>query len=252
MIKISEELNLEGYTLILPSLAVGNVGQLSIDLLISSLDLHVIGQILSSAFVPVVGLDPYDNSSKVLCTAIDVYASTKNKIVAIQIRSPYISDLTEFFIELKQFIVDQKIVKVVILSSSYDYEKEHVQPDVAKLRYVPSTDLSSKDKTQFEDLNWVQHKPKPIPYRQNETVLHIPGGGFAINLYNFLSHSKIECVILFKFCSEGDNIADAVDLITYMNQWIKLLDINADGGLKCKFPPSWKYLFGNPPASEIY
>lgn len=113
MFKLTQDINLENYTLILPSVAVGNVGQLSVDLLISNLNLRKIGQVFSTAFVPIVGANAYDEQSKELVTAIDIYVGIKERLITIQIRSPYVNSLTQFFNELKQFIVKKKIAKVM-------------------------------------------------------------------------------------------------------------------------------------------
>lgn len=272
-----QDINLEDYTLILPSVAVGNVGQLSVDLLISNLNLQKIGQIFSAAFVPIVGANAYHECSNELITAIDVYAGFKEHIVVVQIRSPYVGELTEFFDELARFITERKIAKVcsiscvrlffflwniycvyfpplllqvIILASSYDYEKRDIQPQHLKLRYVASSSIQSESGQFFDELNWISHKPKVTSDTREEGKLQIPGGGFAKSIFNFLSHANIPCAILFKFCSEGDNIADAIALVCYLNQWIQVLETN--NGSNLKYPPSWKHLFGKPPPRDIY
>lgn len=115
MMKLNENIDLSGCTLILPAVAVGNVGQLTLDLLISSTNMKKIGQIVSSCFIPIVGPDPYIKDSDELCTAIDIYHSADKKIVAIQIRSPPIKGLQSFFEGLRDFIKQEKISKVIFL-----------------------------------------------------------------------------------------------------------------------------------------
>lgn len=277
MIRLMQDINLENYTLILPSVAVGNVGQLSVDLLISNLNLQKIGQIFSPAFVPIVGANAYHEGSSELITAIDIYVGVKERVVVLQIRSPYVGELTGFFDHLARFVVERKIAKVIyhfadvlrvhflmkynivyfpsllqaiILASSYDYEKRDIQPQHLKLRYVASSGIQSESGQLFDDLDWISHKPKVTSDTRQEGKLQIPGGGFAKSIFNFLSHANIPCAILFKFCSEGDNIADAVALVYYLNQWIRVLETNSDNNLK--YPPSWKHLFGKPPPHDIY
>lgn len=246
-----QDVNLENYTLILPSVAVGNVGQLSVDLLISNLNLQKIGQIFSAAFVPIVGANAYHECSDELITAIDVYAGSEKRVVVVQIRSPYVGELTEFFTELARFVAERKIAKVIILASSYDYEKRDIQPQHLKLRYVASSDIQSESGQVFDNLNWISHKPKVTSDTTvDERKLQIPGGGFAKSIFNFLSRANIPCAILFKFCSEGDNIPDAIALVCYFNQWIHVLETN--DGSNLKYPPSWKHLFGKPPSHDIY
>ncbi|EFN70549.1 Proteasome assembly chaperone 2 [Camponotus floridanus] len=249
MIRLMEDINLQNYTLILPSVAVGNVGQLSVDLLISNLNLQKIGQIFSPAFVPIVGANAYHEGSSELITAIDIYVGVKECVVVLQIRSPYVGELTGFFDHLVRFVIERKIAKVIILASSYDYEKRDIQPQHLKLRYVASSGIQSENGQLFDDLSWISHKPKVTSDTRQEGKLQIPGGGFAKSIFNFLSHADIPCAILFKFCSEGDNIADAVALVCYLNQWIRVLGTNSDN---LKYPPSWKHLFGKPPPHNIY
>ncbi|XP_024870121.1 proteasome assembly chaperone 2-like [Temnothorax curvispinosus] len=251
MIKLTQDINLENYTLILPSVAVGNVGQLSVDLLVSNLNLSKIGQIFSASFVPVVGANAYNEHSNELITAIDIYAGIKERIVVIQIRSPYVGELVEFFNELAQFVTEKKIAKVIILASSHDYVKREVQPQHLKLRYVASPGIRSKIGKLFEDLKWIPHQPGVASdLTSGEERLQIPGGGFAKSLFKFLSDADIPCAVLFKFCSEGDNIEDAIALVRYLNEWIRVLETSGSDNLK--YPPSWKHLFGKPPSQDIY
>ncbi|EFN79808.1 proteasome assembly chaperone 2 [Harpegnathos saltator] len=254
MIKITQDINLDNYTLILPSVAVGNVGQLSVDLLISNLNLRKIGQVFSTAFVPIVGANAYDEYSKELITAIDIYAGIKERLIVIQIRSPYVNILTQFFNELEQFVVERKIAKVIILASSYDHEKKEVLPQHLKLRYIASPNVHSEYGKLFRDLNWIEHKLQTVSDINREERLHIPGGGFAMNIFEFLSNANICCSILFKFCSEGDNIIDAIALVCYLDQWIQVLGSSSDSSnnSSLKYPPSWKHLFGKPPQYDMY
>ncbi|KAL6267950.1 hypothetical protein P5V15_001018 [Pogonomyrmex californicus] len=249
MIKLMEDIDLENYTLILPSVAIGNVGQLSVDLLISNLNLSKIGQIFDAAFVPIVGANAYYEHSSEIITAIDIYAGIKERIIAIQIRSPYVDELTDFFNEIAQFVTERKIAKVIILASSHDYEKKEIQPQHLKFRYVISPSMQTKIGKLFDDLNWIPHKPKIVSDMITEERLWIPGGGFAKSFFNFLSNADIPCTILFKFCSEGDNIEDAIALVRYLDQWIHVLETSINN---LKYPPSWKHLFGKPPSQDLY
>lgn len=76
--------------------------------------------------------------------------------------------------------------------------------------------------------------------------VRIPGGGFAAQLFQFLSHQGIPTAILLRFCSEGDNIPDAIALMTYLCQWIGLKSSDT------KVPNSWKFLFGKPAPITLY
>ena len=59
------------YFLCQPAVSVGNVGQLSVDLLISSLQPVKIAKLDHPVFVPVVGSDPYNQEGKGIMTAAE-------------------------------------------------------------------------------------------------------------------------------------------------------------------------------------
>ncbi|XP_033209939.1 proteasome assembly chaperone 2 [Belonocnema kinseyi] len=252
MITLKEEVDLKHHILILPSVAVGNVGQLTVDLLISSLQLRRIGHFSNSSFIPVVGTDPYDENSKEICTAADLYHSPHHKIVVLQIRSAVIKRLSQLFTELRNFIKYHQMTKVIILTSSYSHEIRDVQLQSVPLRYIASKHLPPEEKSQFQSLSWIQLEPKMVDYIDSEGILQIPGGGFAKCLLETLEKDEIPCVVLLRFCSEGDNIPDGLDLLKYLNQWMSLIPQGADSHLAIKYPSSWKFLFGNSPPSEIY
>ncbi|XP_076282053.1 proteasome assembly chaperone 2 [Lasioglossum baleicum] len=245
MIKIPEEIDLEDYTLILPSVAVGNVGQLSIDLLISSLNLRKIGSMWSSMFLPIIGHDPYNKKSNSLCTAADFYLGAACKIILLQLRSPYVGNSTDFYEELLQFIQLKKFSKIIILTSSYDYEQSDRSD--SRLRYLSSDNSLLNN---IELLHWKEHIRNTLVESAENS--YIPGGGFANGLYNYLKSADVPCTVLFCYCSEGDNVSDALILVKGLNQWLNVLETNSDSGINVIYPPSWEYLFGNPPAPEIF
>lgn len=115
MITVQDDLDISNYTLVLPSVAVGNVGQLTIDLLISTLGLKKVGHLFNSSFIPIVGANPYDDSESDICTSVDLYVGHDVKLVALQIRSPLVKRPTEFFRQLHRFLYDRKISKVSFL-----------------------------------------------------------------------------------------------------------------------------------------
>ena len=112
MINLKEDTDFTKYTLIIPSVAVGNVGQLAVDLLISSLALRRIGSVIDSAFIPVIGPNPYKEDSDDICTTIDIYVNDEAKIVVFQIRSLLTKRPTTFFNKLLEFVQKKNIEKV--------------------------------------------------------------------------------------------------------------------------------------------
>ncbi|XP_012339831.1 proteasome assembly chaperone 2 [Apis florea] len=245
MIKILEEINLENYILILPSVAVGNIGQLCIDLLISNLNLYKIGSLWNSMFLPICGLNPYDKNSNSLCTTGDFYVGMYN-IILLQLRSPYVGNLNNFFDELIQFIQHKKISKIIILTSSYDYEC--IKKSETTLRYLSSDNFLLNNEKLLKTLSWKRHI-KNITEDSTEEC-YISGGGFANDFYEHLKSMEIPSTILFCYCSEGDNVSDALVLFNGLNEWLNLISDISNNSIN--YPPSWEYFFGNPPSSDIY
>lgn len=82
-----------GHTLIMPICAVGNVGQLAVDLLISTFignndDCKLIGRIYSPAIMAVAGPNAYTLNGPP-STSTEVYEYPAKKMVIIQQRSSY-------------------------------------------------------------------------------------------------------------------------------------------------------------------
>ena len=59
-------------------------------------------------------------------------------------------------------------------------------------------------------------------------------------------------VELFTFTSEGDNTNDAVRMVTFFNEWKKVIAPQKDGRVGLKFPSSWALMFGNSAPGQIF
>lgn len=84
------------FLLFQPAVSVGNVGQLAIDLIISTLNMHKIGYFYTDCLVPMVGNNPYataeENSAELSINAEGVlYPSMRQSCVKSQPDSPWVS-----------------------------------------------------------------------------------------------------------------------------------------------------------------
>ncbi|XP_037091254.1 proteasome assembly chaperone 2-like [Pollicipes pollicipes] len=81
--------DLTGYTLVLPSVSVGNVGQLAVDLLLHNLACIYVGAFSHPSVQAVVGSMPDDSTGVPrLMTAVEAYVCKDKQLFVIQIRSP--------------------------------------------------------------------------------------------------------------------------------------------------------------------
>uniref|UniRef100_A0A8D0HAL9 Proteasome assembly chaperone 2 n=1 Tax=Sphenodon punctatus TaxID=8508 RepID=A0A8D0HAL9_SPHPU len=247
--------DLKGFTLLMPAVSVGNFGQLTVDLVISSLDIPKVGYFYTDCLVPMVGNNPYataeENSTELSINA-EVYLLPSKKLVVLQIRSPFIKNKYKSFCQmLLSWVKSSKCVKVILLSSSHAYQRDDQQLDGTSLRYLLSPEIQKTVGDQMQKLNWKEmEKVSACPgVNEDEKVLHIPGGGITKLLFTESCAKGIQMAVLLKFCSEGDNIPDAVALANYLNEWLQITERQSSNPTaptsKWKIPSSWKLLFGS-------
>lgn len=150
----------KGTTLILPSVSIGNVPQLTTDLLLSTLKLDRVGCIEDENVVPVLG--PADQahskptpattagtgtgagvSEGLLSLAVEVFQSKDGKWTLIQQRSPTVSHRSHHYADnLVRFIQDSEFDQVVLLASADGARRIDIQLRSGNpVRYIPSPQL---------------------------------------------------------------------------------------------------------------
>ncbi|KAF9143246.1 Proteasome assembly chaperone 2 [Linnemannia schmuckeri] len=155
----------KGTTLILPSVSIGNVPQLTTDLLLSTLKLDRVGCIEDENVIPVLGPAdcPHGESSTstaafptvgagagaagvsggLLSLAVEVFQSKDGKWTLIQQRSPTVSHRSHHYADnLVQFIRDSEFDQVVLLASADGARRIDIQLRSGNpVRYIPSPQL---------------------------------------------------------------------------------------------------------------
>lgn len=233
LFSFSEDVNLEDYTFLLPSVSVGNVPQLTIDLLITTFKLKKISTVWHPAIVPCVGSDPYFNSSEI-CTACELFINKQYKIIAMQLRST-LEDKHAlcFFHNLKTELDKMRLRRIIILTSIFDYELHNVKSNT--FFYISDHIKLSEEFNEFVKLK-----------NDSNGKMYLNGGGFALKLYEILDNRQ--CFIVGKYVSEGDNRSDAYSLL------LKVLCLCGiqEKDVEIIFPSSWQYVFGGPPPAGIF
>nr|CAB3265253.1 proteasome assembly chaperone 2-like [Phallusia mammillata] len=234
-------------TLVVPAISVGNVGQLACDLLIHNLNLQKIGYFCVELFLPLVANNPFYTSNKnenSLSLSTEVYHSSTQQITVIQLRSPLVKGKRQTFCEaLTQWFKALHFKELITLSSLHAFERSDSQLLGQPFRYLQS---SACDPEKFVEFGWSQLEQRNVGH--GDRVLFMPGGGFTKQLYKMCSEENIPNVVLLTFCSEGDNIPEAVTLTQRLNQWKSFSSkLNS-----WNYPKSWSHLFGNEPPKEIF
>ncbi|XP_048219447.1 proteasome assembly chaperone 2 [Perognathus longimembris pacificus] len=249
-----------GFTLLMPAVSVGNVGQLAMDLIISTLNMSKIGYFYTDCLVPMVGNNPYataEEDSTELTINAEVYSLPSRKLVALQLRSVFIKYKSKPFCEkLLSWVKSSSCARVIVLSSSHSSHRNDLQLRSTPFRYLLTPSMQKSVVTKIKSLNWEEMEKSPCIPQMNDSELciRIPGGGITKALYDESCSKEIQMAILLKFVSEGDNIPDALGLVGYLNEWLQIIKPRNDGpaapALPWKLPSSWKLLFGSalPPA----
>lgn len=240
MITLTRPVDFTDYTILLPSIAVGNVGQLSVDLIISTRRLKRVGVAWHPALMPIFGPPAYQHDPGSKTTSCELYIDEKNKFATVQFRAPLVaSHLDDFLQQLGKFFVEKKVGKVLILSSSHAYEKHTVE--TTPFEFLANEQFRNSYGTDITKQAWLEFKG---------SVIH--GGGNAQKLLNMCTENEIPAFVLFKYVSEGDNSPDARQLIVELNRIYKMFDTESDGNIKLTVPISWNYLFGNESPEMIF
>ncbi|XP_061674946.1 proteasome assembly chaperone 2 isoform X2 [Syngnathoides biaculeatus] len=243
-------------TLVMPAVAVGNVGQLAVDLLISTLDLPRVGYLHTDCLIPMAGNNPYATGKEdagELHTAAEVYAAPELKIAVLQIRAPVVKTKSRRFRQLLlSWIKASGFSRTLVLSSSHAYHRDDQQLQGTPLRYLITPSLLKSSGDAFKELGWREMEKVPLrPGRSGaeEPRLYVPGGGITKGLFVDSCAENVPLAVLLVFCSEGDNVPDALKLVGHLDDWLRLLG-EPNREAKWKIPSSWSLLFGSgiPPA----
>lgn len=153
-------------------------------------------------------------------------------------RSPLVPDqMQNFFDELLQFLQTQRIGNLVILTSSFAHEQHTIES--TKFMYLANESFKTAFKQHFASTEWNEY---------NASIIH--GGGFAMKLYERVLEKGFSTGLLFKYVSEGDNRADAIQFVEQLDVLHANQLLGSDTRLK--MPISWKALFGNNPTEQLY
>lgn len=263
--------NWENYTLFVPTVSVGNVGQLAADLIISTLWMDRVGYVHHPALTPVVGNNPFAHEDATSCkitTGCEVYESVNDEVVVIQQRAPFIKGRRKEFAKwLVKWIRSHHFYRVVILTTSFAQERLDHQISGSPFRILMSPSMSKENEEFFNsEMDWKVLEPRasmessltsPAQTESGSTdpsTIFMPGSGIAKNLFEGCQNEK--ALVFMMFCSEGDNAADALGMAGQLNSWLSLLGSRrkaslvegahvAKGISTWRVPMSWRLVYGS-------
>lgn len=243
------DFSMPNYTLIVPCVSVGNVGQLSCDLLINTLGLIKIGHLHTECVLPIIGSCPFDsNKGSSVTLSLELYHNERKKLAVLQQRAPTVpGKLSQFAAEMMTWISNHKFARVIMLTSCYAYERLDTEIRNSKVLFIAEENLHNQ---------LIASGMKALDQRKDEfgsTSYFMPGSGVA-KLFHDLCMAdtpKFAYALFMIFCSEGDNVPEAVELLNAVNRWQSFIEINKKQ-LNWKVPLSWKQMFGSSAPKSIF
>ncbi|KAJ2159391.1 hypothetical protein GGF46_003055 [Coemansia sp. RSA 552] len=244
---------LKGSTLVLPTVSVGNVPQLAVDLLINTLRARQIGTIDSPSLAPMSGRSGFDHQPTQRAVPLEVYQSADAKWTIVQQRSmPLARHHRLFAQEMMDFIKQQEFGRVVLLTSSDAAFRQDELIDGPQIRSLAVNWSDDELATRLKKLSLGSLAPAThagSSPAQQLPVKQLYSSGIAKELLRLGQMSDVPIIALVALVYEGDNVPDAISMATAANA---LLEI--DPAIKRWVPPhSWKWLMapGSAP-SELF
>jgi len=228
------------YTLILPSITLGNVPQLTCDILLSTLGLKRMAYLNSDALLPCAGCDAFTDRAAAtgeLTTGAEVFESDELRLVVVQFRGGLIQGRRrKLASQLTEWVRSCNFRRTVLLQSrdaatvggATALERYHVND------YVPNEDVAQLDALS----DW------------QKTVEEAESSSSKGLIFNSLTAAKLPCVLVASYVAEGDNTADALRLATYLNKWFAWISVSIHpvasriAQPRWQQPASWKNMFG--------
>ncbi|CCH41000.1 Proteasome assembly chaperone 2 [Wickerhamomyces ciferrii] len=229
----------KGSKLVIPSISIGNVPQLSADLFIHNLQTKLVAQLDSTYLYPFASpVDYVDNGKQVdhdvgVSTALELYYNEELNLSIIQQRSPILSDYSQNFLDYLVSVVTELEFNEVLLLDSNDHALK------TDLNYSDPIELYSNDLNErFKSLN-VSNTSNLDKAKE----LFTP---FVSNLIHNLNNTTTITALLI-YVYEGDNFYDA-ELFT--KKALDVLNISIPSNFQK--PKSWGGVYGDRPIPTGY
>jgi len=246
------------YRFVMPTISVGQVGQLSVDLLLNNFRDRVrkIGTIYSDAVLPVAGTD---RSGSGLCAALELHVCEDHRLVILQQRSPFVKGrIPAFRRKLLAWVKRVGFAETVVFGGVSSHIRKDAELEGSVFRFLTtSNEIREKCSDEFKWREYVITKEKEgfAGETIDETtakMLAVPGSGILKSLYEDCTQGDVCFSAFLVFCNPGNTIHEAVQVVEHFRRFIGIGGGGGGGGAgdpcgkNLRIPASW-----NPPSDDI-
>ncbi|XP_074604370.1 proteasome assembly chaperone 2 [Brevipalpus obovatus] len=247
------------YTLVMPCIAIGNVGQLSVDLLISTMlrdkKCQLVGRIHSRSLQSVAGPNAFNHEDPNLTTTCEVYEIPEKHLVVIQIRAPPYKERRKLFIkEFSDWIQACQFKTALTLTSGLRPFLNPAIRDRTLFRFLTTSPCQEEFVENFIDKTQITKLSSDIFVTSRSiTGLDFAGAGYARLFYREWESRGMNALFIILFCSEGDNLPEAYAMVNKLDAYLNLSEgpSNPEPRIEWKPPVSWSSFYGKKVPQEI-
>ncbi|KAK9727429.1 hypothetical protein K7432_001868 [Basidiobolus ranarum] len=240
-------------TLLLPSVSIGNVPQLTLDLLISTLSLEKVGFLDDVCVHQIAGSNAFGQTG--ITVSLEVFQTKDQKWTLIQQRAPaFKKKWHQFARNLVEFIKVAQFKQVILLSGFDSFGRTEIQLQGPPLRYLATPSFSSDTIQRIGALGISEFERTHVNrhgevIHDDDTTTYIPGGGMTKYFLSECEANNISLMVVLVFSTEGDNIPDGILLANFLNSVFQLLPAE---GAQWTPPVSWEHLYGTQTQQLLY
>ncbi|KAJ3435872.1 proteasome assembly chaperone [Anaeramoeba flamelloides] len=227
------ETDFTGSTLILPAISHANLGQLAIDIILSTTQMPRVGILDHPFLLSFVGNDCTETKKLKgkMVTPMEIHFDVDKKIAIIQQRVPVMNQRGKTFSkDFMEWIGSMSFGKVIILTgANASFRLDNM---IEKPKQIVCMRLNEfeNEKLVFENIDEIDPKEFKI----------VKNSGLLKHYYNFVKDIEgIEFVSLIFFLFEGKNIFESTACCNVLNKTVPIMKFENELN-NWKIPLSWK------------
>eukprot|EP00164_Ancoracysta_twista_P002798 GFYU01003723.1.p1 GENE.GFYU01003723.1~~GFYU01003723.1.p1 ORF type:complete len:302 (-),score=74.47 GFYU01003723.1:33-839(-) len=256
-----EEISFDGCAAIVPTLSLGNVGQLTCDVLICTFQMKRVGYYHHEDVLPFAAAGAFDDApgvaSKSLSTAMEVFKHPTEKLFVVQRRAPVRQGCNQRFAQdFTAWLHGVGCSEIIALHTGDSSRRFDSQLNGPPFRYVLHNDKAEEETRKVLDsMYWVQLEDNP------PREIYVPEEGVLAKMIQECGSRQLKAAMVLAFVAEGDNTMDAMMMSSCVLQYLTfvlkfaLVPKDQDTGkqtINWKTPTAWQHIQGPPTDPSLF